>query len=99
EALGQETRRTPAALPFDEFVQTKNTLAETLAKTFQRGGEPADLDQIGADTGNRHRRASTISRFISRTASASPENTARAMMAWPILSSASSGMAATGCTL
>src|ERR1700684_4313851 len=44
-------------------------------------------------------RADTMSERISRTAAGSPSNSARAMMAWPILSSTISPIAATGCTL
>src|SRR5699024_11637374 len=58
-----------------------------------------DFHQVGADTGNHYRRASTIRRFISRTASVKPVKTARPMMAWPIFSSTSSAMAAMGWTL
>ena len=46
-----------------------------------------------------HRRAASIRDFISLTASAIPVNSARATMAWPILSSTIWLIAATGCTL
>ena len=56
------------------------------------------FEHIDTDSEN-HWRAATISAFISRTAGARPSNTARAMMACPMLSSTISWMAATGCTL
>ena len=44
-------------------------------------------------------RAASIRLFISRTAAASPSNSARAMIAWPMLSSSTWAIAATGATL
>lgn len=41
----------------------------------------------------------SIAACISRTATSIPSNTARAMIAWPMLSSTISGIAATACTL
>ena len=55
------------------------------------------LEHVHADAKD-HARAASISAFISRTARARPTNSARAMMAWPMLSSTISGSAATGCT-
>ena len=56
---------------------------------------PQDVDADPVD----HRRARCICACISRTAEPRPSNTAWAMIAWPMLSSVISAMAATGPTL
>ena len=64
--------------------------------------EPLDAQHHRAARRVRHRACaapSRISRFISRTASRMPTNTARDTIAWPMCSSRTPGSAATGCTL
>ena len=61
----------------------KHALGEALAKAPQGALDALDLDDVSSDPED-HRAASTISLFISRTASRMPTKTARLTMAWPI---------------
>src|SRR6185436_20641949 len=81
-----------------EFGLAENAPREALAEPLQCLVDPLDFDQIGADAVN-HRAASVIRRFISRTASRMPTNTARDTMACPMCSSRTPGRRATGSTL
>ena len=71
---------------------------EVLAKALVAALDARELQHIDADAEN-HRRARCICARISRTAAASPSNTAWAMIAWPMFSSVISAIAATGPTL
>ncbi len=82
------------------FGRQQQTSNEVLAMTLERRFHARKLHDVGADAKDHlPSRPSIINRFISRTARGKPSNTARATMAWPILSSTISRMAATGCTL
>src|SRR5688500_14651294 len=76
----------------------QDPLREAIAEALERLLDAADLDHVVADAVDQ-RAASTISRFISRTASRMPANRARLTMAWPMCSSRTPGSAATGLTL
>ena len=74
-------------------------LAEALVEPL----DALELHDVGADAEDHAPalapRASTISALHLATARAMPSITARATIAWPMLSSTISGIAATGCTL
>src|SRR6185437_3696 len=73
-----------------------------LAQPLQVVQPPAQIDVrngLDVEDENVHQRAATMSAFMSRTAVARPSNTARAMIACPMLSSTTSRSEAMGCTL
>src|ERR1017187_7948653 len=76
------------------FIIDQDALGETVAEARERALDAADIDQVGAGAEDHARRASVISRRISRIAGSQPVNTACATIAWPMLSSAMPGMAA-----
>jgi len=80
------------------LLRHQQPLDETLPVPLQRLLDPLHLEDIHPDPVD-HARAALISAFMSRTAASSPANTAREMMACPMLSSTTSRIAATGCTL
>jgi hypothetical protein len=71
-------------------------LDEALAPALEGRMHAPRLQHIDADTVDH--RAASIAAFMARTAAGRPSNTARATIAWPILSSTMSRIAATGAT-
>ena len=101
--LGGETHRDEPLWPrgarqLRPLVRHQQPVDEVIAETRQRALDARELQDVDADAVD-HPRARCICARISRTAAASPSNTAWAMMAWPMLSSVISGVAATGPTL
>jgi hypothetical protein len=92
EALGARGERELRLL-----LRHEEVLDETVAEALERLGDACTLQHVDADAED-HVRASRIRAFISRTAAGSPTNSACARSAWPMLSSAISRTAATGCT-
>src|SRR5262245_23722693 len=84
----------------------EDSVRKAVAVARERRRHARDLDEIGADPDD-HRRprtaarvaASTMSNFISRTASRMPTKTARLTMACPMWSSRTAASWATGSTL
>ena len=70
---------------------------EALAEPLQRALDPGDVDQVAAEPDD-HRARSMAAR-IRRTVSTRPTKIASPTRKWPILSSATVGIAATGPTL
>src|SRR5688572_8518314 len=98
EALGQVGGGLAVAVEALQLGLAQDAAREALAEALQRLLDAPDLDHVVADAVDQPD-ASTIRRFISRTASRMPTNTARLTMAWPICSSRTPGSAATGLTL
>ena len=98
EAHGEEALRPRGARQLRLLVRQQQPVDEVLAETRQRALDARQLQHVDADAVD-HPRARCICARISRTAAARPSNTAWAMMAWPMLSSMISGIAATGPTL
>src|SRR5689334_10249244 len=98
KALGEISGGLAVALEAPQLRLAQDSLRETLAKALERLLNTLDLDQVRADAVD-HRAASVIRRFISRTASRMPTNTARDTIACPMCSSRTPGMRATGPTL
>src|SRR5690606_12961149 len=98
--LGQIARRLRVGKIALHLVGGQDAPGEALALTPQYRLDTTDQHHIGAYTDD-HRGASApmISARISATAPARPENSARAMIAWPMLSSLIPGIAAMGSTL
>ena len=67
-------------------------------RAVEDAGDAPDLHHVHAEAED-HGRAWRSRAFISRTARSMPTSTAWATMAWPMLSSSISAMAATGRTL
>src|SRR5471032_639538 len=86
---------------FDHLLRAEYFLREAVAVARQRRFDARDFADVGADAVDHFapNRVATMMAFISRTAFSQPTKTAWATMAWPILSSAISGMAAMACTL
>src|SRR5205823_5897696 len=107
EAFGEVIRLLPVILEALQLGRAENAFRKSLPESLERLFDARHLDDVGAHTVD-HRAsreepadeaASVISRFISRTASRMPTNTARLTMAWPMCSSRTPGSAATGWTL
>src|SRR5471032_172247 len=84
------------------LLRTEDLGGETVAVARQGRLDARDLADVGTDAVDHlagPRRVETMMAFISRTAFSQPTNTEWATMAWPILSSAISGIAAMACTL
>src|SRR5581483_3664457 len=94
----QETRRPLRLGELHVLRGHEQMLHEARSESLQGLIDALRLEHIDTDSEN-HPRAATMRAFISRTATANPSNTAREMMAWPMLSSTISLIAATGCTL
>src|SRR5690606_5305061 len=90
EAPCQELRRARRALVLPELAAAQDALGEAAPETDEACLDPGDFHHVDADAVD-HDRASRMRRFISATASGRPVNTARAMMACPMLSSTISG--------
>src|SRR3569623_1552282 len=99
ETLGKKTGGLPAGSEGVEFRRCQYSAHDALPVALPAGAHTIDPNDIGADAVDPRPRAAHISRFISYTASRRPVNSARAMIAWPMLSSRSAGMAATAMTL
>src|SRR5450830_580042 len=88
---------------FLHLLRPKDLLCKAVAMSRQRRFNARDFADVGADPVNhyapRPMRVETMMAFISRTAFSQPTNTEWATMAWPIFSSAISGIAAIACTL
>src|SRR5690242_18737873 len=98
KTLGQKHSRVDASSIFRPFLFRQQAPGKAIAIFLQQPRNARRFYQIGADSIN-HARASSISFFISRTARSKPTNSAWATIAWPMLSSDTSLMAATGWTL
>ena len=68
EAFGQEAGGLATTSKILPFRVTEHAPRESVTETIQTGTDALDAHNVGADTVD-HRRASTISRFISATAS------------------------------
>src|SRR5262245_7471923 len=102
EALGEERRRQPMLAKARELGLAQDASREALAEARQRTLDARDLHQVLADAVDHLRAAfaaSTISRFISRTASRMPTKIERLTIEWPMCSSRTPGSRATGSTL
>src|SRR5688500_12084842 len=99
EPHGEKSGRAAAGIEQPTLLGHQQAIHELLAEALVRRLDALDLDEVGADSKYHARRAPTMSRFISATAGPNPLMTARETMAWPMLSSTSSGIEATGCTL
>lgn len=100
EALGQVTRRISFSVESLPFVRMQNALDSPRTVALIQTFDAIQRDQIDADASNAHEvRAAVMSAFISRVACSSPTNSARATMECPMLSSTTSGIAATADTL
>src|SRR6056297_826998 len=99
ETHGQEAHRPLVAAEQLGFPRHQQAAHEMLAETLVGIGDTGDLYDVRADAEYQEPRAPCITSRIRATAGPSPSMTARAMMAWPMLSSTISGMAATGSTL
>ena len=86
----------------DTFLRTlgrqQQAVDEVIAEPVIHFLDTRGLEHVDADAED-HRRAPTISFFMSRTALSSPAKMARPMMQWPMLSSTISEIEATGTTL
>src|SRR3954453_3437983 len=98
EALGQIVCRQAMGGEALQLRIDEDAVGEALAPARKRLLDAADLHDIRPHSEN-HLAASTMRRFISRTASRIPTNSARLTMAWPICSSRSPASPATGATL
>src|SRR5258705_4329178 len=98
EALGEIVRTQTVRGKAFHLGIDQDLAGETIAPAHERLLDAADLDDVGSEAED-HLAASTIKRFISRTASRIPTNSARLTMAWPMCSSRRPGRRATGCTL
>src|SRR5262249_44289812 len=98
EAHREEAHRPLARREQPVLVLEKQAAREVLAEARPRLLDAVDLEDVGADPVD-HARAATISAFIFATAPAKPSNNACATIAWPMLSSTISAIAATGATL
>src|SRR6185437_4220417 len=101
--LGREAHRDEPLPPLRPgklrlLLRHQQPFDEMRPEPLQRLPDPLHLEDIHPDPVD-HARAAVISAFMSRTAAASPPNTARETIACPILSSTISATAATGCTL
>src|SRR5262249_40042465 len=81
--------------PFD---LCEDPLLEPLAEPLERSGDAADVGQVRAAAED-HGRARSISWRIRRMASSRPTKIGSPIRKWPILSSATCGMAAIGATV
>src|SRR6478672_4166822 len=75
----------------------EDALQEFLAPAVERILDPLDVAEVGAEADDH--RALSISSRIRRTLASRPVKMASPMRKWPMLSSATCGMAATGRTL
>ncbi len=99
ETLGEEGGGPGRGAVVDQLAVGQELFRRALPVARQQALHALDGDDIGADPGDQAWRPSRINRFMRRTASSQPRKRASATMAWPILSSAISRMAATGLTL
>ncbi len=100
KALGQEMSGARGHLKLAILGDIQDAARIPGAKARKPRLEPRHPYDIGADADDHAGAAlASMSRFISATAGARPVNTARAMIACPILSSRTPGMAATASTL
>src|SRR5438309_5137784 len=76
----------------------EDALGEAVAEAVERILDPLDVAQVRADADDRHRAAS-ISRRMWATLSSRPQKIASPIRKWPMFSSRTCGMAATGWTL
>ena len=99
ETLGEKMRLARFLPELGKLGRRENAFREFLAVALDVLLHARHAHDVRANAEDHRARASRISRFISRTASCNPLNSARATIAWPILSSAMPGMAASACTL
>ena len=91
--------RVDERVAFGKPLSAQGVVRESIAESLVGPLYPVEADHVGADAEDHRSRASVIRRFISMTAVDSPSKMARATMAWPMLSSMTSGRRAIGCTL
>src|SRR5258706_1307445 len=98
EALGEVVGSLLVHRESLQFGRTEDSLRQSITESGQRLLHSPHFDDIGPHAVD-HRAASTIRRFISRTASRMPTNSDRLTMAWPMCGSRTPGRRATGWTL
>ncbi len=81
EAPGQEVDGSSGVGKFRQFVIGEDTAYEPIPEPLKDRLYAGHPDDVRADAVDQRRRASTMSRFISRTAACIPQNSARAMIA------------------
>ncbi len=101
--LGRETHRqkpfgSPRFAQLRALGRHQQAFDEMVAVLVVELLDASGFEHVDADAED-HRRAPSISAFMSPTARSSPVKMARATMQWPMLSSTISAIAATGITL
>src|SRR4029077_17911080 len=97
EAHGEEALGALGEGQLRHLRRQQERLREARAEALEGACDALHLEHVHPDAVD-HARAASISAFISRTACASPTNSACAMIACPMLSSTMSGNVATGGT-
>ncbi len=95
---GDESLRPLRECELHALLWHQEMVGKAVTKALECMNDAFRLEHINPDAKD-HARAAAISAFMSRTAISSPSNTARAMIACPMLSSTISRIAATGWTL
>ncbi len=102
EAHREEAHGAAAGIEQRPLLGHQQAIREMLPEAAPGRLDALDLHEVRADAEDHAGtppRAPVMRRFISATAGPKPAMTARATIAWPMFSSTTSGIAATGCTL